>query len=335
MVSFGQNGHQNLLNAYDTAVREELESSLNFQDEITTAEALESRALSGKLSQVSYVFTTWGMMPAAESDIRRFAPKLEAVFYAAGSVQSFARPFLQSGVKVFSAFRANAVPVAEYTLAQIILSAKGYFQAERIYKQDKDPAKAAAYSKSHKGNYGLNVGLLGAGAIGRLVIEFMKPFNMNIFVFDPFLSDETAAELGVRKTDLDTIFAECDIVSNHLANNINTKGILHYGHFSRLKPYTTFINTGRGAQVVEADLALAMQEDSTRTAVLDVTWPEPLADDSPFYELENVFNTPHIAGSQAAEIARMGEYMLEAWKGYESSEKSQHEVTLDMLDSMA
>ena len=102
-----------------------------------------------------------------------------------------------------------------------------------------------------------------------------------------------------------------------------------------MKPYSTFINTGRGAQVVEADLARAMAEDETRTALLDVTWPEPMASDNPFFDLKNVINTPHIAGSQQLEVSRMGEYMLEAWRDYEAGTPSPHEVTAEMLETMA
>lgn len=331
----GKRGHENLLRAYNQSVREELEASLQFHKEVTTEEDLMRRAMSGEFNKLSYVFSTWGMTAQAESDIRQYTPNLEAVFYAAGSVQEFARPFLKAGVRVYSAFRANAVPVAEYTLAQIILSGKGYFQAERIYKSSRDSAKAASFSHGNTGNYGQTVGLLGAGAIGKLVIALLKQFNYRILVFDPFLSDTAADDLGVQKADLMTIFSTADIISNHLANNSETKGMIKYEHFSLMRPYTSFINTGRGAQVVEADLVRALEEDETRTALLDVTWPEPLAKDSPFFDLKNAFNTPHIAGSQSLEIARMGQYMLEAWQAHENAEKSEHEVVAEMLASMA
>ena len=79
------------------------------------------------------IFSTWGMPCLTEAQIRVHLPRLQCVFYAAGSVQAFARPLLASGVRVFSAWQANAVPVAEYTLAQILLANKGFFQTSRIY----------------------------------------------------------------------------------------------------------------------------------------------------------------------------------------------------------
>lgn len=78
-------------------------------------------------SDTEYIFSTWGMPAFSEDEIKALLPSLKAVFYAAGTVQSFARPFLNSGVKVFSSFAANAVPVAEYTVAQIVLANKGFF----------------------------------------------------------------------------------------------------------------------------------------------------------------------------------------------------------------
>lgn len=74
-----------------------------------------------------FVFSTWGIPVFTEEEIKEYLPSLKAVFYGAGSVQKFARPFLNCGVKVFSAWAANAVPVAEYTVAQIILANKGFF----------------------------------------------------------------------------------------------------------------------------------------------------------------------------------------------------------------
>ena len=111
--------------------------------------------------------------------------------------------------------------------------------------------------------------------------------------------------------------------------------MLNYEQFSLMKPYATFINTGRGATVIEDDLVKAMEEDQTRTALLDVTWPEPPSSDHKFFELDNIFVTPHIAGSQGLEIRRMGEYMLDAYRAHVAGEASEHEVTLEMLKSMA
>ena len=85
-------------------------------------------------ADVTELFSTWGMPVFSEEEIRRCFPRLECVFYAAGSVQSFARPFLNCGVKVISAWAANAIPVAEFTVAEIILANKGFYRQSRLMK---------------------------------------------------------------------------------------------------------------------------------------------------------------------------------------------------------
>ena len=290
-------------------------------------------------SEINLLFSTWGMCELTEEQIHRFFPKLECVFYAAGSVQRFARPFLECGVKVISAWAANAVPVAEFTLAQIILASKGYFS--RLLP----PASGESMNRSWKkqtvqdfpGNYDITVGIIGAGMIGRLVIEKIHRVleHIRILVFDPFLSGERAKELDVELCDLQTLFEQSDVISNHLANNAQTVGILNEGLFDRMKPFAVFINTGRGAQVVEKDLIKALKEVPTRAAALDVTFPEPPAEGSAFYQMRNVFLTPHMAGSLGNEVHRMGEYMLQECRRYLSAQNLCYEVTEKMLETMA
>lgn len=285
-------------------------------------------------SDIAFIFSTWGMPEFTEDEIKLCFPSLKCVFYGAGSVQQFARPFLACGVKVFSAWAANAVPVAEFTVAQIILANKGYFLTNRLYHAEGRKSAGAAFKKCN-GNYGETIGLVGAGMIGKLVIQMLKQYNVKVIVFDPFLSDEKADELGVEKCELGELFARAFVVSNHLANNEQTKGMLHYDHFCRMRENAVLINTGRGAQVVEDDLVRVLRERPDLTALLDVTYPEPPADDHPFYTLPNCLLTPHIAGSAGDEVARMGEYMLDEYRAFLNGESCKYEVSMKMLETMA
>lgn len=286
------------------------------------------------LSRAEYVFSTWGMPNFTREEIREYLPKVRAVFYGAGSVQHFAREFLLEGAEVFSAWAANAVPVADFTFAEIMLASKGFFN--RYHRQVEGDDWEGRKKGGYGGIYELKVGLLGAGMIGKLVIERLKKLEkVDIFVFDPFLPDEKAAELGVTKADLETVFSECSVISNHLANNSETVGIINKSHFSLMKPHSAFINTGRGAQVVEEDMIAALRVDPTISAVLDVTFPEPPEKGSPLYTLDNVFLTPHIAGSLGNEVHRMGEYMLEEFRSFDAGRPTRYSVTLEMLKTMA
>lgn len=285
-------------------------------------------------TDVAYIFSSWGMPSFTEDEIKSYFPNLKAVFYAAGSVQGFAREFLRCGVKVFSAWQANAVPVAEYTVSQIILANKGFYQSSTLCKRE-EREKALEYCSHFTGNYSAKIGILGAGMIGKNVISLLKPFSLEVYVFDPFLPQQKADELGVRLTDLEDIFSSCDVISNHLANNKNTVGMLNYQHFSCMKDYAVFINTGRGAQVAENDLVRALREKPTKTAVLDVTMPEPPEAGHDFYTMENVFLTPHIAGSMNNEVQRMGAYMADEFCRYFNHQETKYQVTVKMLETMA
>lgn len=287
-----------------------------------------------ELESVEYIFSTWGMLRLTKEEIAEYFPSVRAVFYAAGSVQHFAKEFLQSGIKVFSSWAANAVPVAEYSVAQIILANKGFFQTARIFKE-KSRGKAGEYSSNFKGNYGAKLGLLGIGMIGKEVVKLLKPYNFEVLGYDPFLSLEQAEKMGIRLASLDEIFSTCTVISNHIANNEQTQRMLTYNHFSKMDKYATFINTGRGAQLIEKDLVRALREEPTRTAVLDVTHPEPPEYGHDFYELDNVILTPHIAGSMSEEVARMGLYMLEEYIAFADNKPTRYEVTEKMLETMA
>ena len=287
-----------------------------------------------KFADTEYIFSTWGMPSFTEKEIRTYLPSLKAVFYGAGSVQGFARPFLNCGVKVFSAWAANAVPVAEYTVAQIILAGKDFFVQSRLLASE-DRAAAQARHGGHIGNYRKKVGLIGCGMIGALVAEMLKAYDLEVLAFDPFMSHEKAERLGVTPCSLEELFATCSVVSNHLANNPRTQKMLTYKHFSSMLPYATFINTGRGAQVVEEDLVRVLTERPDLTAVLDVTHPEPSPAGHPVYSLPNCFMTPHIAGSLGGEVVRMAEYMVDEYERLTAGVPVKYEVTLKMLETMA
>jgi phosphoglycerate dehydrogenase-like enzyme len=328
---FGIKDRNHIDRVFSKSVKDEIQNLTEVFNKVIDKPELSTYA--DNLRQIEVAFATWGVPAFTESEIKTYLPNLKALFYAAGTVQDFARPFLNCGVRVFSGWGANGVPVAEYAVSQIILANKGFFQC--IAKTNCDYWAARRYAETFRGNYFTNVGILGAGMIGKLVINLLKACDLNIMVFDPFLSGEEAARLGVTLSSLEEIFSGCQTISNHLANNADTVGMLSKQHFSLMKPNATFINTGRGAQVVENDLIEALKAEPARSAVLDVTYPEPPARGSELYVLDNVFLTPHIAGSISGEMERMAVFMLDEFKRYINGEEELYEVKLNMLKTMA
>lgn len=291
--------------------------------------------LAGKAKNVEYIFATWGMPTFTEEEINTFLPALKTVFYAAGTVRYFAEPFLKCGVRVHSAWAANAIPVAEYAVAQIILANKGYYMTSPLIKRREIEA-SHTLRDAMPGNFHTKVGLIGVGMIGSLVAEKLHLItDLDILAYDPFMSPEKAKRLGITSVSLETLFSECQTVSNHLANNAETQGILNGKLFDLLPPHAVFINTGRGAQVVESDLAAYLASHPTACAILDVTYPEPPLPDSPLYTLPNVILTPHIAGSNGHEVGRMAMYMVDEYRAELDGGVGKYSVSLEMLKTMA
>ncbi len=325
---FMNNGDK-IFDIYDEANLERIRENFAISDIVVSHKDLDAnREL---LLNTEYIFSTWGMCQLSEDEIKTYLPKLKAVFYGAGTVQGFARPFLNCGVKIFSAWAANAVPVAEYTVAQIVLSGKGFFTCVDRYRKDSREA-GRAFTNAQPGNYNIKVGLIGAGMIGKLVMDLLKNYEYEVLVYDPYVSDEVLAEHGAKRASLEKIFSDCQIVSNHLPNIPTTVGMLKYEHFSSMIDNATFINTGRGAQIIEEDMIKALVEKPNLTALLDVTFPEPPLPESPLNTLPNVFLTPHIAGSMNNEVVRMGKYIINEAECLIANLPCKYEIKEHMLE---
>ena len=295
-------------------------------------QVVSSHTLADILDDLEVIFSTWGMPALTEEQIARLS-SLEAVFYAAGSVKGFARPFLEAGVTVTSAWAANAIPVAEFALAQILLSCKGYFRNMAACRSPERHAEGDL--PQGPGIYNVTVAIIGAGQVGRKLIELLRPFRLDVLVVDPYLSEKEVEALGVERVSLEEAFRRAYVVSNHLPNLPHLEGILHGALFEQLPLGATFINTGRGAQVVEGELVAVLGQRPDLTALLDVTDPEPPPSDSPLYKLPNVHLSSHIAGSVNNEVGRLADYAIAAFKEWHSGQVPRYRVTLDMLRTMA
>lgn len=313
---------------------ETVASLVDLRPDLVPADDLDQRL--GELADVEVLFSTWGM-PKLTPEQLDGMPKLQALFYAAGSVQSFARPLLERNILVASSWAANAVPVAEFTLAQIILSMKRYFHNMRLctspdgYVMKQEPGFKAAIP----GMFSETVALLGAGMIGRKVIELLRPFSVEVVVYDPFLTDEAAAQLGVTKVSLQEAFRTGFVVSNHVANLPETVRMIKPEHIESMREGAAFINTGRGATVDEEGMCQVLARRRDLTALLDVPTHEPPAADSPLYSLPNVFLSSHIAGSMGNEVIRMADFAIQSFKDWREQKPLPYAVSLEMLDWMA
>ena len=291
---------------YSEAQRKQIAEVTDLMPEIVNAGNFDSV----DLKDVEVIFSTWGMMCFTDEQLDRM-PNLKAVFYGAGATDYFARPLLARGIKVISAWKANAIPVAEFVLAQIILSMKNYFSNNWNNKF------------AGPGCYGETVALIGAGAISSKLQEMLKVLNLNVLVI-PSRPER-------RTVSLEEAFRTAYVVSNHLPNREDNQKVLTRELFASMRQGATFINTGRGAQVDEAGLIEVLKARPDLTALLDVTFPEPPEAGSELYTLPNVRLTSHIAGSLNDEVHRMADYVIGDYLHFAAGEPLEHEVTEEML----
>ena len=296
--------------------QEEIRLIAEMYPERITAQNMDSH----DLSEVEVIFSTWGFFAPTDQQLDAMK-NLKAVFYAAGAVDGFARPFFKHNIRIFSAWKANGVPVAEMAYAQILLSMKNYFAFARSVRE---PSKWQRSLYPCSGAYGETVALIGSGTISTMVKEFLGRHDLKVLTVATNPEDRTVS--------LEEAFRTAYVISNHLPNLECNQKVITEEMFASMRQGATFINTGRGAQIDEEGLCRVLQKRPDLSVLLDVTHPaEPPVADSPLYRLPNVFLSPHIAGSWNNEVYRMTDYMISDYKRYANGEEPLNEFTESML----
>ena len=225
-----------------------------------------------------------------------------------------------------------SIPVAETTLALILLCLRNYHKINRAFH---DEGWAAARSTPPGDELaGNRVGVIGAGYTGRAVIRRLLAMDAEVWLCDPYVSEESAAALGVQKAALEPLMRQCPIVTLQAPATAETYRMIGAEQLSWLRDGAIFINTARAHLIDEAAL-LAELRTGRISAALDVFDQEPLPDDSPFRNLDNLIITPHIAAVTHQAYKRQGEITVDEVARFLSEGKLRFEVTRDMLDTMA
>ena len=262
----------------------------------------------GDISDTEILLTSWGA-PRLDAELLDRMPRLRAVVHAAGSVQQLVSDELwERGITVTSAADANAVPVAEYTFATIILAFK------RAFVHMRSPSTVVEWrdlvGSTRYGSVGRTVGIVGFSRIGRRVVRMLGQLDdIRILVADPFVSAQAVADAGAELMPLDDMLGQVDVLSLHAPALPETRHMIGAAELAALHDGATVINTARG-WILDHDALLAECESGRLDAVLDVTEPDPLPTDSPLRTLPNVALTPHIAGSMGNEARRLADSAL-------------------------
>lgn len=255
-------------------------------------------------ADVEVLVTSWGAPPIDVAALTAM-PRLRAVVHAAGSVKHLLGPEVwERDVRVTSGAALNARPVAEFALAAVLWSTKNVPQLVERFRVERT-APDLTLDDTIAGGYRTTVGVLGASATGRALIELLAAFDLEVLVADPTLSPTDVQGWDVRLVDLDELFSRSRVLTVHAPLLPQTRHLVDTRLLALLPDGATLINTARGG-VVDHDALRAELVSGRLQAVLDVTEPEPLPHDDPMWELPNVTLTPHVAGSQGAELLRLG-----------------------------
>ncbi|MDC7746190.1 hydroxyacid dehydrogenase [Rhizobium binxianense] len=287
------------------------------------------------LSEAEILITGWGA-PYVGPEIPAAAPQLRLIVHAAGTVKGIIdEAIFETGIIAVShSAEANAVPVAEFTLAAILFAGKRAFRFRNLYVADRNRDRTYPMQRQAIGNYGRTLGIVGASRIGRRVIELLKPFDYRLLLFDPMLDAVEAAGLGAEKVDLDALMRRADIISLHAPSLPSTQHMIDARRLSLMKDGATLINTARGILIDEAAL-LSELKTGRIDAVIDVTDPEIPDAGSAFYDLPNVFLTPHIAGAIGLERGRLGEMAVDEVERFMTGRPLLYQIRRENLENIA
>lgn len=284
-----------------------------------------------RIGDAEAVIASWGSCTYDER-ILDAAPNLKIICYAAGSIRRLApQTVFDRGVRVTHAAQIIAESVAEFTLTVVLTALR------RV--KDFDAAARAGRWRSASGREGRELyrkryGIVGASMVGRSLIPLLKPFGVELLVYDPHLSAEAAAELGVQKAELAELMSTCDIISLHAPSTPETKGMINADLIRSIKDNAVFVNNARSWLVDSAALLEELKKERF-DAALDVFDKEPLPPGNPYGGLERTLVSPHVAGLTLESRSRLASTMIEELERFLRGEPLKYEVTRSRLATMA
>lgn len=198
----------------------------------------------------------------------------------------------EKGVIVMNTPFGNSITTAEHAIAMM-------FALARQIPQANESTHAGKWEKSKFMGvelYAKTLGVIGCGNIGGIAATRGVGLQMDVIAYDPFLTEDRAAELGVEKVELEDLFARADFITIHVPKNEHTKNLINKDTIAKMKDGVRIINCARGGIINEADLLDALNSGKVAGAALDVFETEP-ATDNPLFGHENVICTPHLGAS--------------------------------------
>ena len=283
------------------------------------------------IKDADIAITSWGSTPLDE-ELLNECPNLKLVVHAAGSVKPIVSDELwKRGIRVCASTKPLGIGVAETALGFAISASKNFYQ----FNDDIHNGGYNEHRSNTKELYELTVGVVSAGWVGRHFIKLLGNFGVDILLYDPYVTDEQAAEMGCRKAELKELLEASDIVSIHAPSIPATNHMFNEETLKYMKKDAVLINTSRGTLIDENALYRHMLAGNLKYACLDVYDPEPLTVENPLRTLKNVIMTPHIAGLAANGRLRIGMHAAEQIENFINGKPLECEVKEEMLATMA
>ena len=281
-----------------------------------TDQGLTTEQVTAGISGYDGLVTGWGSAPPLTAGVFEAADRLRIIAHSAGSVKAMLTAqiveqyLIPRNIIAFSAAPAIAENVAEATVGLLIMTCRRWVD-QITYARGADRWRNPEIDYHGQFLLGSTVGIVGASLVGRKVIELLRPWDLTILLYDPYVSEEEAQQLGVENVALNELFRRCDHVSVHAPSIPETAKMIGGEQLALLPDGATLVNTARGS-VIDEEALIAEAQTGRIDVGLDVTDPEPPAPDSPLRKLDNVYLTPHVAGAGYYGYHKIGRMTLQA-----------------------
>ncbi|MDO4377808.1 MAG: 2-hydroxyacid dehydrogenase [Erysipelotrichia bacterium] len=213
-------------------------------------------------------------------------------------------------------------PVADYTVTLICAFNRNVSQHDMAHKGKWEQDKSFVPPLMSE----LTVGIVGFGIIGKKVAKRLAGFGCRLIAYDPFMNEEAAKQLGVEPVSLEELMKQSDCVTVHARYTEETANLISRQNIALMKPSAFIVNTARSRLIDEEALVEALKNHKIRGAALDVYNSEPLPDDSPFFQMDNVLLSPHIAGTSGNWTRMTCAAMETELRNYLEGKKLQYQV---------
>lgn len=272
--------------------------------------------------------TSWGSLPMSE-EILNECPNLKLHMHGAGSVKPYVTDALwERGVKVCASTKPLGIGVAETALGFTIAACKNFFAI------NEDIHNGGYLRENITELYEITVGVVSAGYVGRHYIKLLQNFGVNVLLYDPFVTEERAKEMGCTKAELDELLKNSDVVSLHSPSIPETDHMINAETLKLMKKDAILINTARGTLIDETALYNHMVAGNLKYACIDVYDPEPPLADNPLRSLKNVIMTSHLAGLVQNGLLRIGAHCADEIERFINGQPMECAVTEDMISKM-